>query len=37
MTVCKLLDMATEDEIESFKEDQILATNGVTNESREFI
>jgi DNA-directed RNA polymerase subunit E'/Rpb7 len=37
MTVCKLLDMATEEEIESFKEDQILATNGVANESREFI
>lgn len=37
MTLCKLIDMATDEEIESFKEDQLLITKGSKNDNKEFI
>lgn len=35
--MCKLINVATKDEIKSFEEDQILATNGNPNDDNEFI
>lgn len=37
VTMCKLLNLATKDEIKSFEEDQTLATNGSPDEDNEFI
>ena len=37
VTMCKLLNMATKEEIMVFEEDQILATNGNIDDDNEFI
>lgn len=37
MTMCKLVNLATKDEIRSFKEDILLATDGSADDNKEFI
>ena len=37
IAICKLLNMANDNEIKSFEEDQILATNGSFDDDKEFI
>lgn len=37
VTMCKLLNLATEDEIKAFEEDQLLVTNGSVDDNKEFI
>lgn len=37
VTLCKLMDLATERDIEQFNEEQALATNKIGNDDKEFI
>ena len=37
VTMCKLLNLATKDEIKSFEEDQLLVTDGSVDDNKEFI
>jgi len=37
VAMCKLLNLANKDEIKSFDEDQVMATNGNANDNKEFI
>lgn len=37
VTMCKLLNLASKDEIRSFEDDQLLVTNGNVDDNKEFI
>ncbi|XWV24978.1 dna-directed rna polymerase subunit [Tupanvirus deep ocean] len=37
VTMCKLLNMANKDEIQSYEQDQLLITNGSEDDNKEFI
>lgn len=37
VTMCKLINLATSDEIESYEQDQLLVTNGSEDDNKEFI